>query len=227
MVGYGAVESCNWYKLTARTAPNPSYDLLCLSVVLRKMNYLAHLYLADDSPESIVGNLLGDFLKGHGTEGYCDEIKKGIRLHKNVDTYTDSHPIVRESKRLISPVNRRYAGILIDVFYDHFLAKNWLTYSSVSLHGFTVKVYDILQSYQAILPDSLKRGLPHIIKRNLLMSYAEISGISFALQRISLRLKRENNLGRAVEELTTNYECFELNFDLFFPELIDYVKTLR
>lgn len=191
------------------------------------MNYLAHLYLADDSPESIVGNLLGDFLKGHGTENYCDEIKKGIRLHKKVDTYTDLHPIVRESKRLISPVNRRYAGILVDVFYDHFLAKNWLKYSSVSLHSFTVKVYDILQSYQAILPDSLKRGLPHIIKRNLLMSYAEVSGISFALQRLSLRLKRENNLGRAVEELTANYECLEFNFGLFFPELIDYVKTLR
>ncbi len=191
------------------------------------MNYLAHLYLAEDSPESIVGNLLGDFLKGQGTEGYCDEIKKGIRLHQKVDMYTDAHPIVRESKKLINPVNRRYAGILIDVFYDHFLAKNWLSYSSVSLHRFTVKVYEILQSHQAILPDSLRRGLPHIIKIDLLRSYAEISGISFALQRLSLRLKRENNLGRAVEELTANYEYFELNFGVFFPELIDYVKTLR
>lgn len=191
------------------------------------MNYLAHLYLADDSPESILGNLLGDFLKGQGTEGYCDEIKEGIRLHKNVDRYTDSHPIVRDSKRLISRVNRRYAGILVDVFYDHFLAKNWLNYSAVPLQEFTLKVYDILQSYQAILPNSLKRGLPHIITRNLLMSYAEISGISFALQRLSMRLKRENDLGIAVEELTTNYERLEVNFSLFFPELIDYVKTLR
>ncbi|HAA26966.1 MAG TPA: DUF479 domain-containing protein [Cyanobacteria bacterium UBA8553] len=191
------------------------------------MNYLAHLYLADDSPESIVGNLLGDFLKGQGTEGYCDEIKKGIRLHQNVDTYTDSHPIVRESKRLISPGNRRYAGILIDVFYDHFLAKNWLNYSTVSLQDFTVKVYNILQSYQEILPASLKRGLPQMITKNLLMSYAEISGINMALQRLSLRLKRENNLGTAKEELVANYENFEVNFSQFFPELIDYVKTLR
>ena len=191
------------------------------------MNYLAHLYLADDSPESILGNLLGDFLKGQGTEGYCDEIKKGIRLHKSVDTYTDSHPIVRESKRLISPVNRRYAGILIDVFYDHFLAKNWLIYSSVSLQDFTIKVYDILQSYQEILPASLKRGLPQMITKNLLMSYAEISGISIALQRLSLRLKRANSLGRSEEELVANYERFEVNFSQFFPELIDYVKTLR
>ena len=191
------------------------------------MNYLAHLYLADDSPESIVGNLLGDFLKGQGTEGYCDEIKKGIRLHQNVDTYTDSHPIVRESKRLISPANRRYAGILVDVFYDHFLAKNWLNYSTVSLQDFTVKVYNILQSYQEILPASLKRGLPQMITKNLLMSYAEISGINMALQRLSLRLKRENNLGTAKEELVANYENFEVNFSQFFPELIDYVKTLR
>lgn len=191
------------------------------------MNYLAHLYLAEDSPKSILGNLLGDFLKGRGTDGYCEEIKKGIQLHKAVDIYTDSHAVVRESKRLISPVNRRYAGIIIDVFYDHFLAKNWLDYSSVSLPEFTSKVYGILQSYQAILPDSLKKALPNIITRNLLMSYTEISGVSFALQRLSVRLKRKNYLGMASEDLTANYEQLKFNFDCFFPELIDYVETLR
>jgi acyl carrier protein phosphodiesterase len=191
------------------------------------MNYLAHLYLAEDSPQSLLGNLLGDFVKGQNTDAYCDEIKKGIQIHKKVDIYTDSHPVVRESKRLISPVNRRYAGIIVDVFYDHFLAKNWVTYSSVPLQEFTFKVYDILQSNQAILPESLKRVLPNIITRNLLMSYAEIPGINFALQRLSVRLKRENDLGRASEDLTDNYERFKLNFGRFFPELMDYVKTLR
>lgn len=190
------------------------------------MNYLAHLYLAEDSPQSLLGNLLGDFVKGQSTEAYCDEIKKGIQLHKKVDIYTDSHPVVRESKRLISPINRKYAGIIVDVFYDHFLAKNWVNYSSVPLQEFTVKVYDILQSNQAILPESIKRVLPNIITKNLLMSYAEIPGINFALQRLSVRLKRENHLGRASEDLTDNYERFKVNFGQFFPELIDYVKTL-
>ncbi len=189
------------------------------------MNYLAHLYLAEDSPESLIGNLLGDFVKGRSIDAYCNEIKKGIQLHQRVDIYTDSHPVFRESKRLISPVNRRYAGILIDVFYDHFLAKNWLDYSSVSLKDFSSKVYEILKSNEAILPESLKRVLPNIIAKDLLMSYAEIQGIEAALQRLTLRLKRTNNLGSAWEELLTNYERFELDFYRFFPELVNYVKT--
>jgi acyl carrier protein phosphodiesterase len=191
------------------------------------MNYLAHLYLAEDSPESILGNLLGDFLKGWRADNYCEPIRKGIQLHRKVDLYTDLHLIVRDSKRLISPVNQRYAGIIVDVFYDHFLAKDWSDYSPISLQSFTSKVYDILQKNEAILPDSLRNYLPNIIHRNLLMSYAEISGIKFALQRISARLKRENQLESASEDLLTNYECFELNFRQFFPELISYVKTLR
>ena len=191
------------------------------------MNYLAHLYLAEDSPESLIGNLLGDFVKGRSIDTYGDEIKKGIQLHQKVDIYTDSHPIVRESKRLISPVNRRYSGIIVDVFYDHFLAINWLDYSSISLKEFTAKAYSILEQNEAILPDSIKRVLPNIINRNVLMSYVEIQGINYALQRISLRLKRENNLGSASEELIANYERFKLDFSRFFPELIDYVKTLR
>lgn len=191
------------------------------------MNYLAHLYLAEDIPESILGNLLGDFVKGQGAKAYCDEIKRGIQLHQKVDIYTDSHPVFRESKRLISSVNRRYAGIIVDVFYDHFLAKNWLNYSSITLQNFTLKVYKILQNNEAILPESLKKSLENIISRNLLMSYAEIKGINFALQRISVRLKRKNSLGCASEELTENYELFEADFKRFFPDLIDYVKRLR
>lgn len=191
------------------------------------MNYLAHLYLAEDSPESLLGNLLGDFIKGWSTDAYCDEIKKGIQLHKQVDRYTDFHPVVRESKRLISPVNRRYAGIIIDVFYDHFLAKNWSEYSSVPLEDFTVKVYKALQDNEAILPDSIKQVLPSLIGRNLLMSYAELNGISATLQRLSNRLKRENSLASALEDLTANYKQIEEDFYQFFPDLIDYVKTLR
>lgn len=89
------------------------------------MNYLAHLYLAEDSAESILGNLLRDFLKGWNADSYCEVIQKGIQLHKKVDRYTDTHFIVHQSKTLISSQNKRYSGIIVDVFYDHFLAKNW------------------------------------------------------------------------------------------------------
>lgn len=189
------------------------------------MNYLAHLYLAEDSPESILGNLLGDFVKGRQIENYCYEIKKGIYLHRKIDCYTDSHPIILDSKKLISSPYRRYAGVLLDVFYDHFLAKNWLDYSSVPLNQFTAKVYQILQDNEAILPDSLKKVLCHIINSNLLMSYKETQGITNALRRMSTRLKRSNNLGSGCDELIANYERFEGDFCQFFPELIKYVKT--
>ncbi|MBD0390798.1 MAG: DUF479 domain-containing protein, partial [Nostoc sp. C3-bin3] len=170
------------------------------------MNYLAHLYLADDSPESLLGNLIGDFLKGTTVDSYSESIKNGIKLHKQVDRYTDLHDIVKKSKQLISPVNKRYAGIIVDVFYDHFLAKNWSNYSSVPLNSFTSNVYHVLQENYEILPDSLKRVAPTMIAENRLMSYVKISGMSTALKRISERLKRENSLENAVEDLKANYE---------------------
>lgn len=191
------------------------------------MNYLAHLYLAEDSPESLVGNFLGDFVKGQAINLYSDAIQKGIKLHRKVDSYTDSHPIFLKSKRLISNLNKRYAGIIIDVFYDHFLAKNWSHYSGVPLNEYAAKVYRVLQENQGILPDSLRTILPYLIADNRLVSYAEIPGISFTLKRISLRLKRENSLDRAIEDLIANYEGFESDFTNFFPEIIHYVSKLR
>lgn len=108
------------------------------------MNYLAHLFLAKDTPESILGNLLGDFAKGEAKKQYSTAIQQGIELHQQVDIYTDTHRIVREAKRPISLERKRYAGILIDVFYDHFLAKHWMKYSSIPLQYFTQKVYTLL-----------------------------------------------------------------------------------
>ncbi len=95
------------------------------------MNYLAHFFLAENTPESLLGNLLGDFVKGSAVNLYPQEIIKGIYLHRKVDSYTDSHAIVRSSKSLVCSQRRRFAGVLIDVFYDHFLAKNWREYSEV------------------------------------------------------------------------------------------------
>lgn len=192
------------------------------------MNYLAHLYLADNSPESILGNLLGDFVKGQAAFNiYPMTIKKGIQLHRQVDAYTDSHAVVRESKKLISNINKRYAGIIIDVFYDHFLAKNWSSYSAIPLNEFASNVYTILQDNQQLLPASLIEILPRIIGNNVLMSYADIQGIGNALKRISVRLKRENSLADATEDLRANYDRLEADFSMFFSDLTEYVYTVR
>ncbi|MEG5042177.1 MULTISPECIES: ACP phosphodiesterase [unclassified Microcoleus] len=189
------------------------------------MNYLAHLFLSEGTPESLIGNLLGDFVKGTAVNLYPEEIRKGIDLHRKVDSYTDSHPIVRSSKSLVSSQRRRFAGVLIDVFYDHFLAKNWLEYSEIPLRDFSQDVYKILQDNRDILPDSLQRVLPTIIARDLLSSYQEIAEIGITLTRMSARLKRTNNLASGIEDLTANYQRLESDFRDFFPDLIKYATV--
>ncbi|MBV6622152.1 MAG: DUF479 domain-containing protein [Rivularia sp. (in: Bacteria)] len=189
------------------------------------MNYLAHLFLSDGTPNSLIGNLLGDFVKGSIENIYTPEIIKGIYLHRKIDIFTDSHPIFRASKRLIGLSRRRFSGIMIDVFYDHFLAKHWLNYSNISLDDFANRVYQVLQENQNILPERLKSILPNMIAYNWLASYQETSAIDRAINGISYRIKRENNLLGGVEELLLNYQQLQTDFLMFFPELIDYSLT--
>ena len=190
------------------------------------MNYLAHLFLSDGTPESLIGNLLGDFAKGSIENIYPKEVIQGIYLHRKIDCFTDLHPIFRSSKRLISHNRSRFSGIMIDVFYDHFLAKNWSNYSSIALNDFTNNVYQILQENYQILPDRLKRILPDMIARDWLASYKETSAIDRAINGISRRIKRKNNLFGGVEELFFNYQQLQAYFSMFFPELIDYSYQL-
>ncbi|MEG4999560.1 acyl carrier protein phosphodiesterase [Microcoleus sp. B4-D4] len=191
------------------------------------MNYLAHLFLSDGTPASLIGNLLGDFVKGSAVNLYSEEIRNGIDLHRKVDRYTDSHAVVRSSTSLVCAQRRRFAGVLIDVFYDHFLAKNWLKYSEVPLCDFARLAYKVLQDNRDILPESLQRIMPQIIARDLLGSYQEISGIDIALHRMSARIKRTNNLAGGVEDLTVNYQQLESDFTAFFPDLISYAATCK
>ncbi|MDJ0554694.1 MAG: ACP phosphodiesterase [Microcoleaceae cyanobacterium MO_207.B10] len=193
------------------------------------MNYLAHLYLANNTPESQIGNLLGDFVKGILAEYeviYSPEIIQGIKTHRQVDCFTDRHPIYMISKNRISNNYSRLAGIIIDIFYDHFLANHWHLFSPVSLDEFVKNVYLVLSKNQTILPDRLNRILPKIISENWLCSYKTISGINLTFARLSKRLKWKNNLATASNELIKNYTELESDFLSFFPELINYVQNL-
>ncbi len=190
------------------------------------MNYLAHLFLSDGTPESLIGNLLGDFVKGSIENIYSTQIIKGIYLHRKIDSFTDSHPIFRSSKRLISLNRRKFSGMMIDVFYDHFLAKNWSNYSSTSLADFTNHVYQVLQENKNILPERLNSILPDMIAYDWLASYKEISTIDRAINGLSHRIKRKNSLFGGVEELFSNYQQLQADFSIFFPEVIDYTLTV-
>ncbi len=193
------------------------------------MNYLAHLFLSHETPEAVIGGLLGDFVKGAVGDRFTPAVAQGIVLHRKIDRYTDAHAIVAGSKRLISPLRRRFAGIMVDVFYDHFLAKHWSRYASLPLNDFTRRIYSILNQHRHTLPAALQRILPRMVSDDWLGSYRELRAVEAALGGIARRLKHKNNLGDAAEELARRYGQFEYHFFVFFPDVIRYVngeKTL-
>jgi acyl carrier protein phosphodiesterase len=190
------------------------------------MNYLAHLYLVENTPESLVGAMLGDFIKGAAKNNYSPIIQRNIELHRRIDSFTDAHPIVRASKGVFAPERRRFAGVLLDIFFDHYLAKHWNSFSQIDLPAFTTNVYAVLHDHHELLPEKLQRMLPFMHAEDWLGSYSRIEWIEVTLQRMARRLSRGELLANSGEELRRNYETFEAGFLAFFPELVGYVKTL-
>lgn len=188
------------------------------------MNYLGHLYLSPDTPDFLVGSLLGDFVKGAAVNDYTGDTRRGIELHRKVDQFTDHHDIFRQSVARISQGRRRYGGIMVDVFYDHFLAKHWLEFHSEPLADFAQRVYGILRERELELPETLQLIAPRLIAEDRFSSYQRLDGIDLVLKRLSLRIKRENPLHSAIEELAQAYEGFEADFRQFLPEVKGFVN---
>jgi len=192
------------------------------------MNYLAHIYLSENNDESKLGNFLGDFANKSLENNFEYSIRNGIFMHRKLDSFTDSNPVFLESKKRISSLNRRFAGVLIDMFYDHFLAKNWSEYSSISLEEYSDNFYSILKRFSYCLPDKLTRRMPLMIKENWLLSYKEINGIEISLERISWRFSESKHpLLNPIDELVRNYENLEIDFKKFFPYAIQYANELK
>lgn len=190
------------------------------------MNYLAHLYFAEDTPESRVGNLMVDFVRGPvDGQPYNGAVMRGMRSHVAVDRYTDGHDVVRESKALISGARRRFAGIIVDICYDHFLASHWSDFSDESLADFIDRTYRSLSAYRGDMPPVLSRVLNHMVQHDWLGGYREMSGIGRALDGLSMRIRRPNTLAGSVEELEANYGAMEGQFLRFFPDLVRHMET--
>lgn len=189
------------------------------------MNYLAHLYLSEPTEDAWLGSLLGDFVKGPLDERYNEAITRAIALHRNIDTFTDAHPVVLQSKARISPQRRRYAGIMIDMFYDHFLAKCWTDFHDDPLDAFTARIYSMLGRRHAMLPDRLQRIAPVMAQGDWLGSYADVRSIRTALDRMGQRLTRENRLLHSAEELAGNYAGLEADFRAFLPQVRIFAKS--
>ncbi len=185
------------------------------------MNFLTHLFLSNGAPELLVGNLMGDFVKGRLDGRFPPGIVEGILLHRQIDSYTGQNGHFLRSKRRLDQSFGHYRGVLVDLFYDHFLAANWEDYADVPLPFFLSDSWRILCEHKEFLPDRLQRIMPFMF-RDWLPSYSDIGGIAAVLHRMSFRLKRANLLGEGTEALNRHYEGLYGDFRKFFPGLIAF-----
>ncbi|MCT8341093.1 ACP phosphodiesterase [Flavobacteriaceae bacterium TK19130] len=189
------------------------------------MNFLAHIYLSGEDEGVIIGNFIADGIKGKKYKKFPADIQKGILLHRAIDSYTDGHPIVRQSTARLHENYGHYSGVIVDILYDHFLAKNWNSYHDQPLAAFIDEFYELLRKNFTILPARIQRMMPYMIADNWLLSYATVTGISTILAQMNVRTKGKSKMNFAVMELETYYEEFETEFTAFFTELEEYAKN--
>lgn len=194
------------------------------------MNWLAHVFLSERNLEFQLGNLLADIVKGEQRTGMSVDFLRGVRCHQAIDSFTDSHPVVRRSRARIGAEQRRFSGILVDVFYDHYLAKNWDDYSSVPLDAFTAGFYADIETRQIELPEQAQWVADRIVRHDLLGSYRRVEGVERALRGLSMRLSqrwhREFTLENGVRDLLAQQDGFAADFAEFFPALRAHVEHL-
>ena len=183
------------------------------------MNYLAHIYLSGDSDFIRIGNFIADSVKGKQFKEYPKEIQEGIILHRQIDTFTDTNPIVRQSKNRLHSRYRHYDGVIIDILYDHYLAKNWADYSAIPLDKYLENFYTLLQSNYSILPERVQKFMPYMIKDNWIYNYQKIEGIEKVLHGMDKRTKNKSKMHLAIEDLQLHYTDFESDFTKFFEKL--------
>lgn len=188
------------------------------------MNYLAHIYLSGKNDLVTIGNFIADGIKGKNYKNFEKDLQIGILLHRNIDTFTDAHKTVRLSTKRLHEKYGHYSGVIVDILYDHFLAKNWSKYSTVPLHEYVDRFYDSLEEHYDVLPIRIQKMMPYMIADNWLLNYASIEGISRVLDGMNRRTKNRSGMNEAVIELEAFYLDFEKEFTSFFDELIDFAS---
>lgn len=181
------------------------------------VNFLAHLHLSGPEPEVLVGNFMGDFVKGRIGEEYPPLIRRGLMLHRGIDSFANGHPAFMQSRRRLDQRFGLYRAVLVDLFYDHFLSVEWDRWSDAPLDEFLASSRRAVEECREILPHRLQEILP-LIFEDLIPSYREIDGIGRALGRMSKRVGRENPLGRGAGELERHYGALRDDFRLFMPD---------
>lgn len=188
------------------------------------MNYLAHSVLSFGNNELIVGNFIADSMHGNNFSGLPAGIVRGIMLHRKIDSFTDAHPVYRTSKHRFRKEFDKYSGVLMDIIYDHFLAKNFEHYVSVPLQEYATGIYKVLQDNMDFLPENARRFYGYMTERNILFHYSTLEGIETVLTHLSHRIRHRYELQLAMPILEREYDEIETEFAVFFGELYDFCK---
>lgn len=188
------------------------------------MNYLAHIYLSGTDTELRIGNFIADSVRGKDFSMFPRRIAQGIMLHRFIDTYTDTHATVRKSKDVIRAQYGHWSSVIIDMFYDHYLASNWSDYHDQPLETYVQEFYLDLKLYYEVLPIKVQRFTPVMISKNWLLSYATIAGLSDILNQMNARTKGRSKMQFAVLDLEKHYKKLENQFRDFFEDLQIYVQ---
>lgn len=189
------------------------------------MNFLAHSFLSGNDEDILLGNFFADSVKGNQQGKFRPGIVNGINLHRKIDEFTDKHPIVKQSIHRLAPKYGKFSGIVADIYYDHFLAAGWQNYHPLPLTEFASRCYTILLRNYQVLPPFSQRIFPFIMLNNWLLSYEQFKG----LQRVFDGMTRRTGLpfmNEAVDDLKKDYSLYALEFNRFFPDIVEYVNSL-
>lgn len=191
------------------------------------MNFLAHAWLAGDDAALQIGGVVGDFVKGLLPAGLPPAIAAGVRLHRHIDSFADSQPAFRRSRARISPARRRVGGIMVDMFYDHFLARHWHAFHALQLEDYNAGLYRLLAEHEAVLPAAFRTILPRMRAEDWLSAYRSETVIARAIDRMALRLRPGNALSGGGHELRRDYAGFEHDFFEFMEEAERFATRWR
>ncbi|MGB5555785.1 MAG: acyl carrier protein phosphodiesterase [Flavobacteriaceae bacterium] len=188
------------------------------------MNFLAHIYLSFGDDQITLGNFIADSIRGNKFEHLPPRVQQGIFLHREIDTYTDAHEIPKISSKRLHKNYSHYSRVIVDIFYDHFLAKNWQQYSDTLLEVFVENFYDLLEEHYTILPQGVKRMMPYMIADNWIYNYSKMEGIAKVLTGMNRRTSNKSKMNFAILDLEEHYDAFEAEFSAFFEELTTFTR---
>jgi acyl carrier protein phosphodiesterase len=188
------------------------------------MNYLAHSFLSRRIPGLVIGNFIADHI-GNNFRDYPPEVIEGVKLHRRIDTFTDTHEKFKESKRIFYKGYEKYSGILVDIYFDHLLAKNFEKFSEISLLDYASEVYSIYDLHKQILPQSSLHFLDYVLENNIYNAYASEEGIERVLFHLSHRIGHGILLNHSLDLFLKNEKLLIQNFDSFFNDAIKEFNT--